>query len=476
MIQSDPALLARRLQRLREAHPGVGERRPPSSPRSADGAEARAGDLARGLGGRVEKTAVGPVVSLESSFHVPLQAVRLAALPFPIDPGRPLVLLDTETTGLGTGTGTLPFLVGLGWWDGAELRVRQLFLPDHADERAFLAAVAAALPTGPWLVTYNGRAFDWPLLCARFRLHRMVPPDLVGHLDLLPVARQLWRHRLPDARLATVEAGVAGVRRGRDLPGALVPERYFAWLRSRRASVLREVAEHNRRDVVSLGWLLFELAHRLAPVEPALGCHPGDLAALGRSYSRRGRYEEALRCVEAAFAAARWPGRGGSPGPMPPRAGVRLDHIAAQRAHLLARLGRRSEALRAWLELADRGGALAVQAWLQVAKHREHDGDDAAGALAAAQRAQALVDRLRVTGHATRPWERDLERRLPRLRRRVAGGSAPGGSLPAGLVVQLAQSPRQVGAARQARQPDPFDREAGDDRRETQRPSRGEPL
>ena len=82
----------------------------------------------------------------------------------------PLLCLDTETTGLATAAGTLAFLVGLGWWEGSLFRQVQLLLPDQADEPALLAELAARIPRDGWLVTYNGRGFDWPLLVARFRM------------------------------------------------------------------------------------------------------------------------------------------------------------------------------------------------------------------------------------------------------------------------------------------------------------------
>ena len=82
---------------------------------------------------------------------------------------------------------------------------------------------------------------------------------------LLAVARQIWRHRLPDARLASVEAGICGVRHHEDLSGALIPERYFAWLRTGRAELFHDVLEHNRQDVVSLALLLRVLAHDVLP-------------------------------------------------------------------------------------------------------------------------------------------------------------------------------------------------------------------
>lgn len=362
--------------------------------------------MALALGGWVHPGAGGAAVVVESRVHLPLALTRLAALPYPIDPSRPLVLLDTETTGLGTGVGTLPFLVGTGIWDGERLVVRQWYLPDQPQEPGFLAAIAATLPQDPWLVTYNGRSFDWPLLVARYRLQRRSAPAIEGHLDLLPVARQLWRHRLADARLASVETGVAGVRRHGDLPGALIPERYFRYLRTGEAAPLRDVGRHNLQDIVSLAMLLVVLAERLLPEDRRAACHPGDLAGLGAAYARRRRHEEALRCYETALRTGLEPGL--------------RRRTEVQRARALGRVGRHDEAAAAWQAMAESGGPGASAGWIQVAKHLEHVKVDLPAALAAAEQARVRSERARLLGRPMYEVERDLAGRLPRLRRRLA--------------------------------------------------------
>jgi hypothetical protein len=363
--------------------------------------------LAHALGG----TASRGVVVVESSFRLPIEGAALAALPYGIPEGAPLVCLDLETTGLATAAGTLAFLVGLGWWDGDRLIVRQLLLPDHADEAALLDTLADTLPAKPWLVTYNGRCFDWPLLVARHRMHRRAPPALLGHTDLLPIARGLWKHRTGSARLAVIEHEVCAVRRTDDLPGALVPERYFGYLRSRRAELLRAPLEHNRQDIVSLGRLMARLAD-MASRRAWPGLPLGDLYGLARAMSRRGRLDEALQCIEAALASERWAVR-------QPATVVLHRQMAAERARLLARAGRRDEAVAAWLEIAQRGGPGAGAAWLHVARHREHFERDVGGALAACREAAAIAGRARAWGNPLSAVERDLERRLPRLSRRA---------------------------------------------------------
>ena len=413
-MAGDPNLRAQRLERLRAldhrltlaAHLAA-----PPSPMPYDPAR-RAAALAHALDGAVVDGTGGPIVVVTERLSLPLDLPALVGLPLDIDASRPLVLLDTETTGLGTAAGTVAFLIGLGRWDGTSLEVRQLWLPDHAAEPALLDALETFLPPAACLVTYNGRTFDWPLLVARYRLHRRPPPPLGGHLDLLPVARQLWRHRLTDARLISVEAGVAHLRRHEDLPGALVPERYFAYLRDGSARPLLAIGHHNREDVVTMGRLLQVLGRELAAGDARRLAHPGDVAALARLLRRRGRRDEAATCYADALAACERPDA--------PRA-VDAGAVALEHARLLARLGRRAEARSIWQALTHRGGEVALQAWLALAKDREHHLRDPAGTLAAAAEVERLLVRRRAMGLFTRDLERDLPRRLQRLRRRAAG-------------------------------------------------------
>src|SRR3990170_5097672 len=125
--------------------------------------------LAAEVDGELVRTPSGNFVRVERrSTFVPVDRDRLAGLPGQPPPGVPLVCLDTETTGLGTATGTYAFLVGLGWWQSDRFRTVQLLLPDQPDEPALLDEVAASIPADGWLVTYNGRGVDWPLLVTRF--------------------------------------------------------------------------------------------------------------------------------------------------------------------------------------------------------------------------------------------------------------------------------------------------------------------
>ncbi len=419
--------------------------------------------LAEALDGELILDPAGPVVRVEpATMILPLDRERLHYLPGQPPPDAPLVCLDTETTGLATAAGTVAFLVGLGWWEGDRFRQAQLLLPDHPAEAGLLARLAAHIPADAWLVTYNGKGFDWPLLVARYRMARLPAPVHAGHLDLLPFVRRVYRHRMPDARLRTVETELLGTVRHGDVDGWQIPGLYLDFLRGGEAWPLIDVVRHNREDVRSLARLLGRIDMDLADPEARRRAPLGDLAGLARAFGRVGRHAEALGCVDAAL--DRPPAIPRSPAPLAARETAvplepsdesdglpwwdprrpadvggrtrrvgwdrvvtgRLDspwtveRVSIERGRLLRRLGRHDEAVATWLDLAQGPGAIAVQAWIEVAKLREHRLADLGGALDATARALALTERRRRLGLGDPVVDRALAVRLARLRRRLA--------------------------------------------------------
>lgn len=417
--------------------------------------------LARALGGEALDTPVGWLVRrVIAPEELPLDRARLASLPGHPPRDAPLVCLDTETTGLATAAGTLAFLVGLARWDRGTFRQTQLLLPDHADEPALLAEIERWVTPDAWLVTYNGRGFDWPLIEARFRLAGRPAPRHAGHLDLLPFVRRVFRHRMEDARLRTVEERLLGLTRTGDVAGWEVPAIYLGVLRGGPVEPLAGVVVHNEKDVRSLGLLLAHLDRSLADRGARVAAARGDLAGLARAYARDGRHGEALACLDEALArpdGSRDPfgrapaaadghgGRGvrrgprwweararpdfGGPAAAPWDAGTAWtdERIAAERARALRRLHRWAEASEAWQAAAAAGGPLGAIAWIEVAKLREHRLADTAGALAATSAAWRLLGRSRALGRPYPRVEADLGRRAARLAARIgrAAGTGP---------------------------------------------------
>ncbi len=146
-----------------------------------------------------------------------------------------LAFIDTETSGLSGGTGTFVFLVGIGFRIEKGFKLMQIFMRDPGQESALLAAIAQLLDPFDAIVTFNGRAFDIPLLNTRHLLNGFTSPfsDLY-HIDLLPLARRLWRNRLPSRALASLENEILGMQRTRDeVPGWMIPGIYFDYFKNR---------------------------------------------------------------------------------------------------------------------------------------------------------------------------------------------------------------------------------------------------
>jgi uncharacterized protein YprB with RNaseH-like and TPR domain len=207
--------------------------------------------------------------------------------------------LDTETTGLAGGTGTQVFTAAVARPHSNGVELVQLFLAEPSDEPAFLAALDAELRLSPGLATYNGSSFDLPLLRTRWLMARM-PGELAegAHLDLLHLSRSLLRPRLESCTLRSVEERLLGFEREDDIPGHLIPQAYFDYLRTGWSSTLEPTLEHNRQDVLSLQHLLHRLLHRLRGADSSMGA--SDWHALGRHLLRRGRRSAAWRALRAA--------------------------------------------------------------------------------------------------------------------------------------------------------------------------------
>jgi len=323
------------------------------------------------------------------------------------------VYLDTETTGLGTAAGTLVFLVGVGRFVADGFEVTQYFLPGPDAEQVFLSAVREGLDAGDYLVSYNGKCFDAPLLQTRYTLQRQrLPLTSWPHLDLLPAARGLYRPRVPDCRLGTVERIVLGVEREEaDVPGALIPSIYFDYLRTGRVGEVSRVFYHNLLDVLSLAGLGGTAA---AAIEGrAEGSHPSDSIGAARLLELAGRDAEAEAAYRRALMTA---------------AGPQRYELMRRLGFLIKRRGEYEAAAEVWTALvAARADADGV-AHTELAKHLEHRVRDYGAAL-------QVVDDALQSCHGAGPTMREaLSYRRRRLVAKLA--ARPGCSEPREVAVE----------------------------------------
>ncbi len=211
--------------------------------------------------------------------------------------------LDTETTGLAGGTGTYVFLLGIAYFCDGELVLRQHLLHDIGYERAFVEAIQAEIGSFRACASYNGKSFDLPLLRTRWvmTLRSEITVD-ESHLDLLHPARRLWRDRYGSTGLKQLEESLFDEGRINDIPGSLIPDAYFHYLRKRDPAIIAPVLEHNARDIVSLVRVADRVA--LAVLAARSGRAPDHAPAayaLARSFERTGELDPAFACYESAY-------------------------------------------------------------------------------------------------------------------------------------------------------------------------------
>jgi uncharacterized protein YprB with RNaseH-like and TPR domain len=312
---------------------------------------------------------------------------------------RNALFLDTETTGLAGGAGTLAFLVGVGFFTEEHFVVEQYFLKDPARESAMLTAIDKHVAARDALVTFNGRSFDIPLLETRFTLARIAPEfSDKQHLDLLLPARSVWKHALPSCSLGSLEFHVLQVQRTQqDVAGFLIPQLYREFLQSG-GNVLTEdmhrVMYHNLLDILSMVTLSARLCEAIF-----LPRDGREHFASGAFHERAGEPEQAERAYRSAAQAVDAPASAQS-------------ETARRLARLLKSQKRHGEAREHWKHLADQDD---VDALIELAKLHEWRQVDLPQALACALRARVVC--------TDRWWCAEIDRRVERLRRKVDSDS-----------------------------------------------------
>jgi uncharacterized protein YprB with RNaseH-like and TPR domain len=314
------------------------------------------------------------------------------------------LFLDTETTGLAGGTGTYPFLVGIAWWEGVELKIEQLFMREYSEERSLLSALAERVEERPVLVTFNGKSFDWPLLETRFRMTRSIsPPALRAHLDFLHPARNLWRLKFGSVKLSLLERHVLDWDRGEDLLSGQIPRLYLDFVRSGHAEPLVPVFLHNQMDLRGLAGL----ANRILSILGDEGTNVLDgleRYGLSRICERRGQAERARRSYEQSIVSV-----------LP----LETDRVArAALARLAKRNGDLERARELWQGMLGNSRE-GYEAYEQLAIHYEHDAGNLQRALAITGEALAQLRRARQVGMIGADQHRKAKLRFEHRRTRL---------------------------------------------------------
>jgi uncharacterized protein len=313
--------------------------------------------------------------------------------------------LDTETSGLSGGTGTYAFMVGVGRFVDGEFRLSIFFMQDPAEEPALLEALADFLAPCASLVTFNGKGFDAPLLRTRYALNSIPCPfDGFSHIDLLPLARRLWRDRLPSRALKYLEEHIMSApRASEEVPGYEIPWLYFDFLRTGDATPLKGVFYHNAMDVVAMAALLSLTAKMLSDPHGSNLEHGLDVIALAKLFEDLNRWEDAALLYERGLKTVLPEADFG-------RAIQRLSTLQRRRGDL-------ATAVSLWEHAAAEGH---IFAHVELAKYYEHTRKNPVTALDWTQRAIEHIKSADLPPYIRKHWMDELERRLARLQTKIA--------------------------------------------------------
>jgi uncharacterized protein YprB with RNaseH-like and TPR domain len=215
---------------------------------------------------------------------------------------RRALFLDTETTGLSGGTGTFAFMVGLGFFQEDGFSIHQFFMRDYSEEKASLSLVKGMLESFQFLITFNGRQYDIPLLETRFILSRYATKiKEMPNFDLLYPSRKIWKGSYDNCRLVTLESQLLREERTDDIPSEWIPYLYFDYIQTGDARRMQQVFYHNQRDILSMVALAARIHlvyHDPQAAQPRKGI---EHFALGKLFWEHGHREKAIPCFEIAL-------------------------------------------------------------------------------------------------------------------------------------------------------------------------------
>jgi len=314
------------------------------------------------------------------------------------------VFLDTETSGLAGGTGTYAFLIGVGNFTTAGFELSQYFMRDPFEEPAQLAAVHSALVECEVLITYNGKSFDVPLLNSRFVANGEPPPlNSYVHIDLLHIARRLWRDRLESRTLGSIEEHILGLpRTEQDIPGWMVPTIYFDYIQSGDARPITNVLYHNAMDIISLASLLNHVSLILDDPHGGMVEHGVDLISMGKIFEDLGEFNAAAECFKSGLNYE-----------LPDR----IRNQAFQRWSIMEkRLNNLEKSMGLWQIAAK---FKEIYAHEELAKVYEHKSKDFSQAIFWTELAIEIIDSPEYPVIERDIWRPKLEHRLERLQRKL---------------------------------------------------------
>lgn len=284
-----------------------------------------------------------------------------------------MLFLDTETTGLAGGTGTYVFMVGMGFIQDDSVCIEQYFLSDLSFEKGLLEQVVERAKNSKIIVSFNGKSFDTNLLETRCILQGIdFSWKKIPHLDLLPLARRLWKHHLETCALESLEYYILGSMRdsSQDIWGGHIPQVYFHYLDTHNAEEIVNIFNHNRSDILSMPVLVHLISDELETPHTRKTHTEFDLFAVGRLYEEMGDTQTATSIYESMLNTENLP-------------------VTKQLSYLYKRELQLEKALKLWEMAAEKGELYAIR---ELAIFAEHSGKSAKEALKWVEKALYFIE------------------------------------------------------------------------------------
>jgi tetratricopeptide (TPR) repeat protein len=221
-----------------------------------------------------------------------------------------------------------------------------------------------------------------------------------AHIDLLPLARRIWKYRLESRSLKNIEVEILKTKRTQEeIPGWEIPQIYFDYLRSEDARPLKSVFYHNAMDVLSLAALFQFLAGFTHDPFSIPAPYSIDLVALANLYEDLGDLEAASRYYEIGLKEHL------------PR---ELHHKTLER---FARMHRKSQNWEKALQLWESGCSEDdLYSLIELAKFYEHHEKSPEKALDFAKIALKISMAKKIINNASAFSEVEIEKRIKRLK------------------------------------------------------------
>lgn len=315
-----------------------------------------------------------------------------------------ILFIDTETTGLMGGTGTVSFLIGIGYFNNEEFVVEQYLMRDYDEETAMLIDIKEILKRHDIVVSFNGKSFDLPLIKTRLILNQLKNPEFNLHVDLLHSARRLWSF-LDSCSLNSLEENILDFERIDDIPGHLIPGLYFKFLENKDLKKLVPILEHNRYDILSLVTLFTHLKE--IHLDNIDNLSPHELYQMGRIQEKNKNYESCINYLEKSIKDTEQ---------------KFLEYKAMKKlSWQYKRVDRYQEAVEIWQEMIKKS-TLDTFPYVEMAKFFEHREKDYEQALFYTNQAIELLAKNRFIKNNYKKEMENLKHRKERLAKKICKG------------------------------------------------------